>query len=92
MLTQENGKKLLGIATHIAPMTRLQSIFKGLDEQDVVNLETELNTEIPKVYVEFLRFSNGLHLFNTRLSFHGLRKNYDRMAEMNARNPFALSD
>ncbi|WP_405207162.1 SMI1/KNR4 family protein [Aquimarina sp. LLG6339-5] len=91
-IIQENGTELIGKATHIAPMAWLHSLFKGLEKQEIEKLETELNTEIPNRYAEFLKFSNGLQLFNTTLSFHGLRKSYDRVTEINARNPFSLTD
>jgi len=89
-IIQENGTKLIGKAPHIAPMAWLHSIFKGLEINDVEIIATELNTEIPKEYVEFLTFSNGLGLFTGTLSLFGRRTSYERVAEINARQPFSL--
>ena len=89
-ITQENGTKLIGRAPHIAPMAWLHSIFKGLEINDVKITASELNTEIPNDYAEFLTFSNGLDLFTGTLSLFGRRTSYDRVAEINARQPFAI--
>lgn len=37
-----------------------------------------------------MKFTNGLHIFNGKLSLEGLRKNYNRRGEINARQPFDL--
>ena len=90
IITQENGTKLIGKAPHIAPMAWLHYIFKGLELSEIKITESELNTEIPKDYIKFMTFSNGLELFNGTLSLFGKRTSYNRTAEVNARQPFEL--
>ncbi|MEP2935747.1 MAG: SMI1/KNR4 family protein [Gilvibacter sp.] len=87
---QQNGTKLIGKAPHIAPMAWLHSIFRSLETIEVNIIESELNTDIPKDYAEFLLFTNGLDLFNGTLSLFGRRTHYDRSDEINNRQPFAL--
>jgi hypothetical protein len=87
---QENGTKLIGKAIHIAPLAWLHSIYKGLNEIEIKEVESDLNTEIPKEYACFLHFSNGLNLFNTSLSLYGRRTSYNRISAINARQPFDL--
>jgi len=89
-IIQKNGTKLIGKAPHIAPMAWLHSIFQGLDINDLQIIASELNTVIPKDYADFLTFSNGLDLFTGTLSLFGRRTSYDRVAEINARQPFSL--
>lgn len=87
---QENGTKLIGKAPHIAPLAWLHSIYKGLEIDEIREVESKLDTELPKDYSEFLKLCNGLKLFNTTLSLNGRRTSYDRKAEINARQPFDL--
>jgi hypothetical protein len=88
---QENGTKLIGKAPHIAPLAWLHSIYKGLENNEIKEIESKLNTELPKDYSDFLRLFNGLKLFVTILSLNGRRISYDRKAEIDARQPFDLS-
>ncbi|AUC15800.1 hypothetical protein BTO06_11855 [Tenacibaculum sp. SZ-18] len=88
---QSNGTELIGKAPHIAPLAYLHSIYKGLNNDEIGRLEQELKTEIPKDYKEFLKFSNGLHIFNTTLYLNGLRESYNRQKAIENRLPFALS-
>ncbi|MCD4795457.1 MAG: SMI1/KNR4 family protein [Bacteroidales bacterium] len=87
---QSSGTKLIGKAPHIAPLAWMHTIFKGLTEKEILELEKELNTDIPKDYQEFLKISNGLHIFNTTFCLNGLRKSYDRTDEIENRKPFCL--
>ncbi len=90
ILIQPNGTKLIGKAPHIAPQAWLHTLYRGLEPTEVKMTESELNTDIPENYAQFLAFSNGLNLFNTTLNLFGRRENYERVNEINARQPFAL--
>ena len=87
---QSNGTELIGKAPHIAPLAWLHSIYKGLSNEEISKLEQELETDIPKDYKEFLKFSNGLHIFNTTFCLDGLRTSYNRIKEIENRLPFSI--
>ena len=76
-----DGTHLIGKAPHIAPLAWLHSIYPGLTEQNILELEKQLKHPIPDDYKSFLRISNGLSVFNTTLSLFGLRRNYDRSVD-----------
>ena len=77
----KNGTLLIGKAPHIAPEAYLHSIFKPLTENEIIETEKILKQTIPDDYKEFLRISNGLHIFNTTLSLYGRRTNNSRSIE-----------
>ena len=87
---QENGTILIGKAPYIAPLAYIHSIFEKLKPEEIIKIEDKLKTKIPEDYKLFLKFTNGLHIFNGKLSLEGLRKNYNRRGEINARQPFDL--
>lgn len=76
-----DGTQLIGKALHIAPQAWLHCIYPPLNSDDIAVLEKELNQQIPDVYKQFLRISNGLSVFNTTLSLFGRRCNYRRSAD-----------
>jgi hypothetical protein len=73
-----DGTHLIGKAPHIAPLAWLHTIYPGLTDENISELEEKIGVSIPDSYKDFLRLSNGLNVFNTTLSLFGLRKNYDR--------------
>ena len=87
---QSNGTELIGKAPHIAPLAYLHSIYKGLNNEEIDRLEQDLETEIPKDYKDFLKFSNGLHIFNTTFCLDGLRVSYNRKNAIENRLPFCI--
>ncbi|WP_051437539.1 SMI1/KNR4 family protein [Olleya marilimosa] len=87
---QSNGTELFGKAPHIAPLAWLHNMYAGLTEDEISKLEEELETEIPKGYKEFLKVSNGLHIFNTTFCLDGLRVSYNRKNAITNRLPFCL--
>ena len=89
---QPNGTLLIGKAPHIAPLAWLHTIYKGLNEKELENLEKEVGTKIPEDYIEFLKFSNGLNIFNTTFNLYGLRNSFNRQNEIKNRLPFSLVD
>jgi len=88
--TAENGTLLIGRAPHIAKQAWLNEIYPVLTEQDIVILENELNTEIPKDYKWFLlNGSNGLGMFVSKFYLYGLRKELGRSVAA-SRQPYGL--
>lgn len=86
----ENGTTLIGRAPHIAKQAWLHSIYPVLNEQDIVTLESELNTQIPNDYKWFLlNCSNGLKIFVSKFYLYGLRKELGRSIE-SSRQPYGL--
>ena len=85
----ENGTILIGRALQIARQAWLHSIYPVLNEHDIIKLESELNTEIPKDYKWFLKnCSNGLVMFVSKFYLYGLRKELGRSIEA-SRQPFS---
>ncbi|QSB25654.1 SMI1/KNR4 family protein [Flavobacterium sp. CLA17] len=86
----ENGAILIGKAPHIAQLAWLNKIYPILGDKDIVLLGKELKREIPKDYKLFLtNFSNGLNIFVSTFSLHGLRKELGRSVEA-SRQPFSI--
>ena len=88
----ENGTKLYGHAPFIAPKAYNFRVFSALSEQEIIKLEQDMHREIPIAYRSFLmKNANGMNLFNTTLSFYGMRKSYCRSSEA-IPEPFSLSE
>lgn len=77
----QSGAMLVGKAEFIAPNAWLHKSYEPLSEEEIVELEKRLVTEIPYPYKQFLREANGCKIFNTTLSLDGYRRNYDRDEE-----------
>jgi SMI1 / KNR4 family (SUKH-1) len=85
-----NGAILIGKAPHIAPEAWLNSLYQPLDITDVKVLETELGTDIPIDYKNFLlNVSNGLNILVGTFYLDGLRRNYKRTVD-ESRQPFSI--
>lgn len=88
--TSLNGAILIGKAPHVAQFAWLNSIYPVLDEQNILQLETELKTSIPADYKSFLlNYCNGLGIFVSKFSLYGLRKELGRTIEA-SRQPFSI--
>jgi len=74
----EDGTVLVGKAPHIAPNAWLHSIHRALNDGEILALETMLGLNIPEEYKMFLKYANGIKVFNTTFCLDGLRKNYGR--------------
>ena len=72
---------LIGKAPHIAESAWLHSIYPALTDIQINELEKKLKTSIPNDYIDFLKITNGLNVFNTTFSLFGLRKNYKRSSD-----------
>lgn len=64
-------------ALHIAPQAWLHMIFKPLTDNDIIVLKEKLKN-LPKFYEDFLKLSNGFSIYDSTLSFYGLRKDSNR--------------
>lgn len=85
-----DGTRLFGRATHVAPEAWLHLIFPPLIEAEVEILEQTLRRQIPKPYRTFLtKFGNGINIFSGSLSLDGMRKSNDRTGDGNWQ-PFAI--
>lgn len=73
-----NGTLLIGRVPHVAPLARLHIIPSGIKDDVIALLEDNLNHKIPKVYKDFLKQANGIHIFSDSISLDGLRENYIR--------------
>lgn len=76
-----DGTILIGMAPHIASEAWLHSFYPPLTDQSIAVIENQLSVKLPDCYTTFLKQTNGLNIFNTTLSFYGLRKNYKRSLE-----------
>lgn len=85
-----NGAKLFGKATHIAPEAYNHELYKVLTNDDIEQLEEEIGISIPSCYKLFLTTkTNGLRFFVGNFSLDGLRKQLGRDLEA-AAQPFDL--
>lgn len=85
----EDGTTLIGKAPHIAPQAWLHSIYPGLSNKEIDDLQDDCNHIIPDSYRKFLLTTNGLGVFNTTLSLYGKRKNHIRTVA-NVWQPFDI--
>ncbi|WP_166923965.1 SMI1/KNR4 family protein [Flavobacterium poyangense] len=84
------GAILIGKAPHIARLAWLNEVYPILKEDEILLLESELNTKIPEAYKFFLtQFSNGLSIFVATFTLYGLRRDIGRSIE-GSRQPFSL--
>ena len=71
----ETGALLIGRAPHVAPQAWLHSIYPVLNNEEILQLEQIVGTELPGTYKFFLmNASNGLNLFVGKFVLYGLRK------------------
>jgi hypothetical protein len=76
--TTENGAQMYGQCPHNGPEAWFHTLFPGLDEPAIADLQSTLRRPIPAPYREFLRVTNGLYLFSGSLSLYGRRRDYSR--------------
>jgi SMI1 / KNR4 family (SUKH-1) len=69
----KQGVRLYGSVPHVAPHAWFHAIPPGLSGQQISELGRDLLVTLPAAYVDFLRVTNGAHLFSTALSLLGVR-------------------
>lgn len=62
-LVNQAGTRLIGHTPSVAPKAFKHVVYKGLDSNDIVLLQTKLGRELPSQYEEFLKFANGMLFF-----------------------------
>lgn len=84
------GAELIGRAPHIGKEAWLNKIYPVLSSDEIIQLESELHTDIPNDYKNFLlNFSNGLNILVSTFYLSGLRKYLGRDVEA-SRQPYSL--
>jgi hypothetical protein len=76
--TSDNGAHMFGHVPHVAPEAWFHILFPPLDEAELADVEGSIRRPIPAPYREFLRTTNGLHLFSGSLALYGRRRDYSR--------------
>lgn len=82
------GARLIGHVPHIGPEAYLHTVFPGLDEPAINELQVSVRGVIPDHHRAFLQLGNGLSLF-LKLALYGLRTSFDRGGDA-ARQPFHM--
>ncbi len=72
------GTILVGSVPHIAEEAWLHQIFKGLSDEEIILLESQLNRKVPQPYRAFLEEMNGAIFFSGSIALYGFRENYHR--------------
>lgn len=85
-----NGTRLIGHIPHVGTEAYLHSIYCGLQDSQIKEIESLIQRNIPTDYKVFLKLGNGISLFQ-KLSLDGLRFNYARDAD-SSRQPFHMQD
>lgn len=83
-----NGAVGYGHTPEVAPEAWLHVTFPPLVNAQQTDVELRIDVALPDEYRAFLKFSNGLQLFDGSLHAFGQRRSYQREAE--AREPFDL--
>ena len=69
-----DGAALIGKAPHIAPKAWLNTIYPSLSLKEIEVLESELSTNLPVLYRDFLLNScNGLYILVSTFYLYGFR-------------------
>ncbi len=86
----ENGTQLIGKAPFLGINAWLNKLYPKLTDEDIIQLKSELKSDIPVDYEDFLRnFSNGLNILSSTFCLYGLRKQIGRGIEA-SRQPYSL--
>lgn len=83
-----NETRMIGHLAEQGRLAYLHTIFSPLGEAGIATIENRIGTSLPEQYRQFLRLSNGLHLFRV-LTLDGLRGNYARAGDESIQ-PFDL--
>ncbi len=82
---------LIGKAPHIGTMAWLNILYPVIDIKELDFLSNELKTGVPQEYADFLlSFSNGLNILSSTFSLYGLRRQINRDAKANVRQPYSI--
>ncbi|MDQ1161347.1 hypothetical protein QE422_001715 [Chryseobacterium sp. SORGH_AS 447] len=89
--SSSDGAMMIGRAPFNGPKAWLNIIYPKIQEEEIVVLEKELGTSIPKDYKDFLtNYSNGGNFLSSTLSLDGLRRQLTRDPKANSRQPFSI--
>lgn len=84
-----NGVRLVCPIPHVAPEAWLHVLFPPLTKPEIEEVERNLRAPLPDDFKDFLRKTNGLHMFAYNISIWGVRKNFARSGD-EAWRPFNL--
>ena len=77
----ETGAHLIAKAPHKGPNAWLFSLYPGLSDDEIMQLEHRVNIKFNKDYRDFLKQMNGFHFLISVFSMDGLRRNYKRSGD-----------
>lgn len=72
---------LTGHVPHVGPRAYLHTIYRGLTNEQIASLESELGVCFPASFREFLHVSNGAHFYVDALHILGRRTSYARTGD-----------
>lgn len=84
----KNQARLIGHVPDVAPLAYLHEIYQGLTREEINKLKDKLGVELPGIYEEFLRISNGLYIFSGNLNLYGFVERFYR--DVDFPQPFDL--
>lgn len=86
-----DGATMIGKAPHNGPKAWLNYTFPQLTNDELRELETNLKTEIPKEYSEFLiNYSNGIDILSSTFYLYGFRRQINRNPDANVAQPYSI--
>ncbi|WP_185247221.1 SMI1/KNR4 family protein [Chryseobacterium bernardetii] len=89
--SSSDGAMMIGRAPFKGPKAWLNIVYPKINEEEILVLERELNTNIPESYKYFLmNYSNGGNFLSSTLSLDGLRRHLTRDPKANSRQPFSI--
>ena len=76
-----DGTELIGEVPEVAPYAFLHSIYHGLSNKEILDIENLIGFQLPLAVKKMYETFNGLTLFVDTLNIYGLRKNNNRSIE-----------
>ncbi|NMC55897.1 MAG: SMI1/KNR4 family protein [Eubacteriaceae bacterium] len=87
----KNGTLLICKVPHIAPEAWLHSIYEGLSDYELKEVENKLGKKLPDDLYLLLKEVNGMNIFSDSISIFGKRISYAREGEESFQ-PYDLAD
>jgi SMI1 / KNR4 family (SUKH-1) len=86
-----DGTRWIGHTPYRFPEAYLHQLYSPLDETNVIELEDQLERNLPQNFRRFLKIHNGANLFDCLVTVDGMRRSWNRTDfDVAAQQPFSI--